>query len=220
MKATSVNRFVFAALLCCGLCTIYSNARAQCPPDTIPSPGPAWSGPFTRDQEIYGGGCSVTETYCSRVVDDTTQYFLTSITPDSTWTCDTATWQNVINLAVLFFNGGQPDRNCPPHMITCDDPNDHPTVEEYTSSECFSLAPISSGPLGGYVTTHYAVEWCPGSTYCGHIYSLCCDNLGHIASLLVGVVTIPGGCNPSTNPPPTLGGEWVPLTCYGLYNCE
>jgi Secretion system C-terminal sorting domain len=94
MKSSFTNRFVFAALLCCGLFLINHNARAQCPDSTGPAPNPDIV-PWTQDSAdvpLAGGDCFIWIYFCERTLpgspSDTIQAWLDGVLVDSTTECD------------------------------------------------------------------------------------------------------------------------------------
>lgn len=91
MKVTSINRLAFAALLCCGMFLLYSNARAQCPDNTGPAPDPA-SCPWNSTSTSYtypGTFCNVTVYYCYRnCTGYSPQVYVTEVDPDPTSDCN------------------------------------------------------------------------------------------------------------------------------------
>jgi Secretion system C-terminal sorting domain len=107
MKSSFTNRFVFAALLCCGLFLINHNARAQCPDSTGPAPNPdivAWA----QDSSYYtipGTACSIWIYYCERTIlsspSDTVQGWLDGIEIDSNTDCDSLADSTLVNDAQL-----------------------------------------------------------------------------------------------------------------------
>lgn len=90
MRTTSINRFAFAALLCCGMFLLYSNARAQCPDNTGPAPDPATC-PWTSASTYYlypGTTCDITVYYCWRICSGIRQVYVTEVDPDAISACD------------------------------------------------------------------------------------------------------------------------------------
>jgi hypothetical protein len=90
---TSFSRFAFAALFCCGMFSLHSNALAQCPDSTGPAPNPdsvAW----IQDSAyvmIPGTSCWIWEYYCDRVIlgtPNTVQGWLDGVLVDSNTDCD------------------------------------------------------------------------------------------------------------------------------------
>jgi Secretion system C-terminal sorting domain len=94
MKATSINRIVFAALLCCGLLLVNHNARAQCPDSTGPAPNPlicVWNSSSVYS-EVPGTDCWDSVYFCFRNCGgDTSQIWINEVVPDPTSACDSLT---------------------------------------------------------------------------------------------------------------------------------
>ncbi|HET6400784.1 MAG TPA: T9SS type A sorting domain-containing protein [Candidatus Kapabacteria bacterium] len=98
MRTTSINRLAFAMLICCGLFLLYSNAWAQCPDSTGPSPNPdlcPWNTTSCYSQ-VPGTGCMDSVYYCYRTCSDTAQIWVYAVVPDSTSSCDSINPVNLI----------------------------------------------------------------------------------------------------------------------------
>ena len=192
--------------------SLVSPVLAQCPTTITPTTIP-WTGPIPMTLNITP--CWVDITYCTRVVSGVTQYYLCSITPHSLHACDGVNWGTEIAAVGRTFQGGPPDRNCPPGLGPCPPNPLSPVYETYITGLCWQTNLVAD-PNGGPDFPVSTV--CPDANLCEKTYSLCCDNLGHIATYLTNTTVVNNGCDISTNPDP--GGIWPVGVCYGVDACS
>jgi hypothetical protein len=79
-------------------------SQAQCPDSTMPDPGPAWSGPYTKVITIPGSLCQETITYCDRDRNGglgplNWEVYITSVTPVSGSICTGISPETMIQTA-------------------------------------------------------------------------------------------------------------------------